>query len=88
MLIVVVLGTTPMKTDLLFDALDDCIKADETVRAEICSQLQHVAQLGQGELHRVQLSRISRVHAGAHRNQKSHNLHSLCALAKLSKARL
>jgi hypothetical protein len=34
MLIVMVFGAAPVKTDLLFDSLDDCLKAEESARGE------------------------------------------------------
>jgi hypothetical protein len=34
MLIVMVFGVAPVKTDLLFDSLDDCLKAEENIRGE------------------------------------------------------
>lgn len=33
-LIVVVFGTMPVETDLIFSSLDDCLKAEEAMRAE------------------------------------------------------
>ena len=33
-LIVVVFGTMPVETDLIFNSLDDCLKAEEAMRAE------------------------------------------------------
>jgi hypothetical protein len=32
MLIVVVFGTTPVKTELVFGALEDCLRAEESMR--------------------------------------------------------
>ena len=34
LLIVMVLGTTPVKTDLIFDTIDQCLTAEDTMRAE------------------------------------------------------
>ena len=34
MLIVLVFGGTPAKTNLLYDTLDECLKADESMRNE------------------------------------------------------
>ena len=34
MLIVVVFGIAPIKTNLLFDSLDDCLKAEDAMRTE------------------------------------------------------
>ena len=33
-LIVVVFGTMPVETDLIFNSLDDCLRAEEAMRAE------------------------------------------------------
>ena len=33
-LIVVVFGTMPVETNLIFNSLDDCLKAEEAMRAE------------------------------------------------------
>ena len=33
MLIVMVFGTAPVKTELVFDTLDDCLRADDQMRA-------------------------------------------------------
>jgi hypothetical protein len=32
MLLVLVFGTTPIETGLIFDSLDDCLKAEQTMR--------------------------------------------------------
>jgi hypothetical protein len=34
MLLVLIFGTIPVKTGLLFDSIEDCLKAEETMRAE------------------------------------------------------
>ena len=33
-LIVVVFGTMPVETDIIFSSIDDCLKAEEAMRAE------------------------------------------------------
>jgi hypothetical protein len=33
-LVIVVLGTAPVKTDLIFNSLSECLDADDTMRAE------------------------------------------------------
>jgi hypothetical protein len=38
MLVVVIFGTQPVKTDLIFDTLDLCLVAEERVRAEMTSK--------------------------------------------------
>lgn len=34
MLVIMVFGAAPVETGMLFDSLDDCLKAEESVRAE------------------------------------------------------
>ena len=34
MLVVLVFGVTPMETGLIYNSLDECLKADATMRAE------------------------------------------------------
>ena len=38
MLIVVVFGVMPVKTNLLFDSIDDCLVAEEAMRAEYAQE--------------------------------------------------
>jgi hypothetical protein len=37
MLIIVVLGAAPVKTDLIFDSPDECLKAEESVRTTLAN---------------------------------------------------
>jgi hypothetical protein len=48
MLLVLIYGTIPVETGLVFDTIDDCLKAEEQMRGEY-ARLQRVAHLGRGQ---------------------------------------
>ena len=44
MLVIIVFGTYPVKTDLVFDSLDKCLEAEEVMHAEQESKFQRWRQ--------------------------------------------
>lgn len=66
MFVVIVFGTMPVKTDLLFDSIDECLKAEEAMRAAYGQALNHwhnwakrnPSEAGYPSSERFQLKRI------------------------------
>jgi hypothetical protein len=72
-LIVVVFGAKPVQTDLVFNTLDDCLKAEEQMRAEYTRAYDHWAATKNGPEFGLNHPTIR---ANAHGLGKSRNMYS------------
>jgi hypothetical protein len=75
MLLVLIYGTIPVKTGLVFDTIDDCLKAEER---RIRPRLQRLAFMGRSQSEGVTISRQSEVQLAARRHGDDRNVHPLC----------
>ena len=83
MLLVLIYGTIPVKTGLLFDTIDDCLKAEEQMRDSYIRTYNSWLTWAQANPKRGALSRQPEIHVAAGRDGDDRDLYPPCRARRI-----